>query len=66
MTEGFGTLDSELLENVMDSLERLSSKERVIGLISHVPELRQRVARRLIVSGIDKSGTGSTVSVEIG
>lgn len=49
LDEGFGTLDNNLLDSVTDSLERLSRKERVIGLISHVPELRSRIARRLIV-----------------
>ncbi len=49
LDEGFGTLDSALLDTVIDSLERLSRKERIIGLISHVPELRNRLPRRLVI-----------------
>jgi len=66
LDEGFGTLDSELLDMVMDSLERLSSRERVIGLISHVPELRSRLARRLIVEPPSYTGAGSRVRIEKG
>ncbi|MDO9534744.1 MAG: AAA family ATPase [Bacillota bacterium] len=64
LDEGFGTLDNELLDTVIDSLERLSSKERVIGLISHVPELRSRIARRLIVEPPSYQGEGSKVRIE--
>ena len=64
LDEGFGTLDNDLLDTVIDSLERLSSKERVIGLISHVPELRSRIGRRLIVDPPTSQGDGSMVRVE--
>jgi exonuclease SbcC len=64
LDEGFGTLDNSLLDTVMDSLERLSSSKRVIGLISHVPELKNRIARRLIVEAPDRVGTGSRISIE--
>lgn len=50
LDEGFGSLDAELLETVIDSLERLATPERAIGLISHVGQLRDRIQRRLIVS----------------
>lgn len=64
LDEGFGTLDNSLLDTVIDSLERLSKKERVIGLISHVPELRSRIARRLIVDPPSSQGDGSMVRIE--
>jgi len=64
LDEGFGTLDGNLLDTVIDSLERLSSKERVIGLISHVPELKNRIARRLIVEPPSPDGRGSRVRME--
>ncbi|NJD01950.1 MAG: hypothetical protein FIA99_04995, partial [Ruminiclostridium sp.] len=64
LDEGFGTLDAGLLDTVVDSLERLSSKERVIGLISHVPELKGRMARRLIVEPPSMQGDGSKVRIE--
>lgn len=64
LDEGFGTLDSSLLDHVMDALERLSKRERVIGLISHVPELKSRMARRLVIEPPNSRGEGSMVSIE--
>ncbi len=64
LDEGFGTLDYDLLDAVIDSLERLSKKERVIGIISHVPELRNRISRRLIVEPPVMHNDGSRVMIE--
>jgi exonuclease SbcC len=64
LDEGFGTLDESLLDSVIDALERLSRKERVIGIISHVPDLRNRIARRLIIDPPSSQGEGSRVRVE--
>ncbi len=64
LDEGFGTLDSGLLDVAIDALERLSTRERVIGLISHVPELRDRIGRRLIVEPPTPDGRGSRVRIE--
>ena len=64
LDEGFGTLDNNLLDTVIDALERLSTKERVIGLISHVPEMKNRITRRLVVEGPVVDGTGSRVYLE--
>lgn len=64
LDEGFGTLDSSLLDTVIDSLERLSTKERVIGLISHVPEMKARITRRLVVEAPVVNGAGSRVYME--
>jgi exonuclease SbcC len=64
LDEGFGTLDGNLLDVVIDSLGRLSSADRLIGLISHVPEVKNRVARRLIVEPPTSDGTGSRVYIE--
>ena len=64
LDEGFGTLDSSLLDIVIDALERLSTRERVIGLISHVPELKSRITRRLVVEAPMVNGSGSRVIME--
>ena len=64
LDEGFGTLDSSLLDTVIDALERLSTRERVIGLISHVPELKSRITRRLVVEAPVVNGSGSRVIME--
>ncbi len=47
--EGFGTLDPETLDDVVDALERLRADDLVVGVISHVPELAQRVRTGLEV-----------------
>lgn len=64
LDEGFGTLDAQLLDVVMDSLERLQNENMVIGVISHVPELRNRIASKLIVTPAGLNGEGSSVRVE--
>ncbi|MCV9993987.1 SMC family ATPase [Paeniglutamicibacter sp. ZC-3] len=61
--EGFGSLDGETLEQVMDALEMLRSGGRVIGVVSHVAEMKQRIATRL---NVHKGRNGSTVSLQIG
>ena len=63
LDEGFGSLDSELLDLVMDSLERISSTQRMIGLISHVPELKNRIAARLLIKPAN-SHQGSQIILE--
>ncbi len=56
--EGFGSLDSETLDGVMDTLDQLRDGGRVVGLVSHVAELRTRVPSQLEVS---KARHGSSV-----
>lgn len=41
--EGFGTLDSKTLDQAMTTLEQLRDEGKTIGLISHVPSLRERI-----------------------
>ncbi|GMB08848.1 AAA family ATPase [Thermolongibacillus altinsuensis] len=64
LDEGFGTLDGELLDVVITSLEKLQSKEMAIGVISHVQELRARLPKRLIVEPAEPSGRGTRVRLE--
>lgn len=64
LDEGFGTLDPELLEVVMDALERLRMDHFTIGLISHVPELRNRMPRRLVITPAEPLGAGSRIELE--
>ncbi|WP_431871320.1 AAA family ATPase [Nocardiopsis eucommiae] len=47
--EGFGTLDEDTLEEVLDVLDRLRDGGRAVGVVSHVADLRQRVTTRLRV-----------------
>ena len=51
LDEGFGTLDEETLETVATTLERLATdSDRMIGVITHVPALAERVPVRFVVS----------------
>ncbi|MDX3658674.1 SMC family ATPase [Streptomyces sp. ID05-26A] len=61
--EGFGTLDSDTLDIVMNTLDELRAGGRVVGLVSHVEELRQRIPTRLRVR---KARTGSTLEMSLG
>ncbi|KMJ57872.1 hypothetical protein AB685_13605 [Bacillus sp. LL01] len=64
LDEGFGTLDSELLDAVVTALEKLQSNHLAVGVISHVQELRARLPRRLVVTPAQSSGKGSVVTLE--
>ncbi|MCL6477322.1 MAG: hypothetical protein K6T65_02790, partial [Peptococcaceae bacterium] len=64
LDEGFGTLDPDLLEVVVSTLERLRLEYLNIGVISHVPELKNRLPRRLIVHPAEASGVGSKIVIE--
>lgn len=48
--EGFGSLDSETLEEVMEVLDTLQSSGRTIGLVSHVEAMKLRIPHRVEVS----------------
>lgn len=47
--EGFGSLDSESLEQAVSALQELSGASRMIGIISHVPELSERIEQKIVV-----------------
>ena len=56
--EGFGALDEESLEQACDALKGLVEKNHLIGVISHVPELGERIENKLI---IHKTSSGSLI-----
>jgi exonuclease SbcC len=59
LDEGFGTLDGDTLETVASTLERLAAdSDRMVGVITHVAELAERVPVRFVVS---RSGTTSAI-----
>jgi len=47
--EGFGSLDSSLIDTVMSSLEKIQQKHLCVGLISHVEEMKERIQSKLII-----------------
>ncbi|MBQ8076089.1 MAG: SMC family ATPase, partial [Oscillospiraceae bacterium] len=61
--EGFGSLDEETLEQAMGALRSLTQGDRLIGIISHVSELRREIDRQVVVKK-EKTG-GSTVRIVV-
>jgi exonuclease SbcC len=60
LDEGFGTLDSETLDVVLQGVETLSMGDRLVGIVSHIPELAERMPSRIHVR---KSVGGSTIDI---
>jgi len=60
--EGFGSLDPQSLELAVRALNTLASGNCIIGVISHVAELKERIDRQIVVS---KGINGSTVSIQL-
>jgi len=59
--EGFGSLDPDSLDQVMGVLDELRSSGRLVGLVSHVAELRQRIPAQVLVRR-GRAGSDVTVS----
>lgn len=55
--EGFGALDDEAREQAIRILTELSDENRVVGIISHVNELKEQIPRKLMVGKTDKGST---------
>jgi len=53
LDEGFGTLDSSVLDTVMDSLEKLTLEKMNVGIITHVEEVKNRIQSKIIVEPSD-------------
>jgi len=52
--EGFGSLDSESLEQTMKILQELSGNKTLIGIISHISDLREKIDKKIIVTKTQK------------
>ncbi len=61
--EGFGSLDQRSLTRAINMLMHLSGEQKLIGIISHVDELKRNIDRRIVVSG-STQGRGSSLTVE--
>jgi len=55
--EGFGMLDPEALDMAMQALVALQTSGRLVGIISHVPELKERIEARLEIVPTDRGST---------
>ena len=59
--EGFGSLDVESREQAINTLNMLTDNNKLIGIISHVTELKERIDKKIIIR---KTAEGSKVSFE--
>ena len=59
--EGFGSLDSDSVRQALKALSGLTGGHRLVGIISHVAELKDKIDRQIVVTK-DKAG-GSTVRI---
>jgi exonuclease SbcC len=59
--EGFGSLDQSALGNAISLLSDLSGGTKLVGIISHVEDLKANIPKKIVVT---KTRSGSTVSVE--
>ncbi|MBR5566433.1 MAG: SMC family ATPase [Roseburia sp.] len=60
--EGFGSLDADSRNQAIEVLQQLTGGKRMVGIISHVTELKEQIDRKLVVTRSDK---GSKVSWEL-
>ena len=62
--EGFGSLDEESLASAIDVLATLSEGNRLVGVISHVQQLKERIDRQIVVTKA-RAGGGSRVELRL-
>ena len=61
--EGFGTLDEDTLKTAIDTLIKLSDENKLIGIISHVEELKNRIDKQIVVTkSTDGTSTANIIS----
>jgi exonuclease SbcC len=60
LDEGFGTLDPETLDVVLQGIETLGTSDRLVGIVSHIPELADRMPSRIHVR---KAIGGSSIEI---
>lgn len=62
--EGFGSLDEESLRQAMDTLTSLSGADRLVGIISHVSELKERIEKQIIVTKTREGHSSARIELE--
>ena len=61
MDEGFGSLDEESLDQAINTLARLSDGDRLVGIISHVAELKNRIDKQIVVTKTESGGSTAKI-----
>lgn len=56
LDEGFGTLDSQTLDTALDALDNLNASGKMIGVISHIEAMKERIAVQIKVNKINGLG----------
>ena len=60
--EGFGTLDSDSLELAYNALAGLTEGNRLVGIISHVTELKDKIDKQIVVTKEKSGGSRATIT----
>ena len=61
--EGFGSLDEDTLQQAMKALGRLTEGNRLVGIISHVAELRRQIDRQIVVKKDPAGGSRAELRI---
>ncbi len=61
--EGFGSLDDETLRVAMNALASLTDGDRLVGVISHVSQLRERIEKQIVVRKLPAGGSAVSIVV---
>ena len=61
--EGFGSLDDESLDQAMKALSSLTEGNRLVGIISHVSELKTRIDKQIVVTKEKTGGSKANIAV---
>lgn len=61
--EGFGSLDPESLSQAYNTLAGLTEGNRLVGIISHVAELKERIDKQILVTKEKSGGSKATITI---
>ena len=59
--EGFGTLDEDTLAQAMRALSKIAENDRLVGIISHVSELKEKITKQIVVTKRKTGGSTATI-----
>lgn len=62
--EGFGTLDEDTLAQAMSALGKIAENDRLIGIISHVAELKEKIGTQIVVTKNRTGGSSARIITE--